>query len=178
MSWRSVINSVIDYLLGKKKWESPEAIFGSFSQYGSIRSSLWRIVKFMSPFKSSIFFMYGFSRPSKCGFGYVMWWRGGKSNVKASKRWTKRGLKNRQRFHQKTDWFPSRNLQWISSSSISDFPHLIWLYSMYMRRLFRYIWYLHLGIWILIVQHERWQRVNRSLPQRGFTHRKIHRLWA
>ena len=85
MSWRSVINSVIDYLLGKKKWESPEAIFGSFSQYGSIRSSLWRIVKFMSPFKSSIFFMYGFSRPSKCGFGYVMWWRGGKSNVKAWK---------------------------------------------------------------------------------------------
>ena len=42
MSWRSVINSVIDYFLGKKKWESPEAIFGSFSQYGWIRSSLWR----------------------------------------------------------------------------------------------------------------------------------------
>ena len=146
MPWRSVINSVIDYLLGKKKWESPEAIFGSFSQYGSIRSSLWRIVKFMSPFKSSILFMYGFSRPSKCGFGYVMWWRGGKSNVKAWKDGQSETLRTGKGFHQKRDWFPSRNLQWISSSPISDFPHPIWIYSMYMRRLFRYIWYLHLGI--------------------------------
>ena len=37
----------------------------------SVEKTLSLIVKFMSPFKSSIFLCYGFSRPSKCGFGYV-----------------------------------------------------------------------------------------------------------
>ena len=40
MPWRSVIYSVIDYLLGKKKWESPEAILAWAHFHRTVRYGL------------------------------------------------------------------------------------------------------------------------------------------
>ena len=53
-------------------WGDVRLSFHSTVGYGLVcGETLSLIVKFMSPFKSSIFLLYGFSRPCKCGFGYV-----------------------------------------------------------------------------------------------------------